>query len=269
MMGNLPSDYPWLYEQYTQHGYHSVWCTDKAWAGLWTDLTIEQTMMRSVKSIGGLKRGRGMNESVRDLWVSTLHCCGEVEQAMHDVTKTSRESSEQHVELGSSRSSRDFEDLKKVYHWLEASNPFDVNDQRLRSLSTGLAAKQPDNINCDQAEEVGEEIQRIMDNQSVIAAKVPTKEKVRSLVHLTKAVKIGTQTVHVDPLVLFMRLLVLVERAEKPDQYFSYELAPYPPSLFKDNYMRHINKALLAQALKGKKMKTAPKGIKRGTKFKT
>ena len=57
---------------------------------------------------------------------------------------------------------------------------------------------------------------------------------------------------YVDPTVLFMPLLVLVERAEKRDPYFSYELAPYPPSLFKDNYTRHINKALLAQGLKQK-----------------
>lgn len=55
---------------------------------------------------------------------------------------------------------------------------------------------------------------------------------------------------YVDPTVLFMPLLVLVERAEKRDPYFSYELAPYPPSLFKDNYTRHINKALLAQGLR-------------------
>ena len=40
-----------------EHGYHSVWQTSKRWAVLWTDLVIEQTMMKSVKSIGGLTRG--------------------------------------------------------------------------------------------------------------------------------------------------------------------------------------------------------------------
>ena len=71
-------------------------------------------MMQSVKSIGELTTGHGMNEFVRDLWVSTVHCCGEVQQAMCDVTKTSRESSK-HVELGSSQCSRYFDDLK-MYH---------------------------------------------------------------------------------------------------------------------------------------------------------
>ena len=67
-------------------------------------------MMQSVKSIGELTTGHGMNEFVRDLWVSTVHCCGEVQQAMCDVTKTSRESSKL-VELGSSQCSRNFDDL--------------------------------------------------------------------------------------------------------------------------------------------------------------
>ena len=60
-----------------------------------------------------------------------------------------------------------------------------------------------------------EDVQRIMDNKSVLTAKAPIKLKVRPLIQLTKAVKIGTQVVHVDPGVLFMHLLVLVARAEK------------------------------------------------------
>ena len=72
MMNNLSLDYPWLYNQYTQHGFHSVWRTDKAWAGLWTDLIIEQTMMRSVKSIGGLTLGV---EWMRVSGIYGLHLC--------------------------------------------------------------------------------------------------------------------------------------------------------------------------------------------------
>ena len=115
--------------------------------------------MRSVKSIGGLTRGREMNELVTNFWALTLHCCGEVEQAMRDVTKTFGEISEQHVELGSSRCSRDFDDLRKMHQWWEASNLFDFSNQRLRSFSTGLAAKKTDNINCDKAEEVRQYVQ--------------------------------------------------------------------------------------------------------------
>ena len=39
------------------------------WAGLSTDLVIEQVLMRSIKSTGGLTRGRGMAEIQRLLWL--------------------------------------------------------------------------------------------------------------------------------------------------------------------------------------------------------
>ena len=63
-----------------------------------------------------------------------------------------------------------------------------------------------------------EDVQMIMYNKSALAVKAPIKLKVRPLIQLTKALKIGTQVVHVDPAVLLKRLLVLVSRAEKPDQ---------------------------------------------------
>ena len=87
--------------------------------------------------------------------------CGEAEQVMHNVTKISRENSE-YVELGSYQCNWDFDDLK-MYQRLETSNLFDVSNQRLWPLSTGIAAKETDNIHCDTAEEVDEETQKIMD----------------------------------------------------------------------------------------------------------
>ena len=53
-MLELPTDYPWLYTSIAEHGYHTVRRSDRFLAGLWTDLIIEQIMMRSIKSRGGL-----------------------------------------------------------------------------------------------------------------------------------------------------------------------------------------------------------------------
>ena len=96
--------------------------TDEFWAGLWTDLVIEQTMMCSFKSLGGLTRGQGMDESTRNIWISTLHNRAAVEETMCQVTKTTGKNNEQHVELGQSRCMRDFEDLIKFYTWLKQFN---------------------------------------------------------------------------------------------------------------------------------------------------
>ena len=49
--------------------FHSIRRSDRFWAGLSSDLVIEQALMRSVKSCGGLTRGRGMNELQRAIWL--------------------------------------------------------------------------------------------------------------------------------------------------------------------------------------------------------
>ena len=116
---DLEINYPWSYHQFNEKGFHCIRRRDKFWAGLWTDLVIEQTMMRSIKSLGGLTKQRGMDESTRNIWMSTLHNCAAVEETMRQVTKTTRQNSEQHVELGQSRRMRDFEDLIKLYTWLK------------------------------------------------------------------------------------------------------------------------------------------------------
>ena len=69
LMDELPVDYPLLYN-FFQQGYYTIRRSDRFLAGPWTDLAIEQSLMRTVKSCGGLTRGRGMTESVRLLSVN-------------------------------------------------------------------------------------------------------------------------------------------------------------------------------------------------------
>ena len=65
-MRKVPNYLQKLYQQFSNKGFHCVSQTDKFWAGLWTDLVIEQ-MMRSLKSLGGLTRGQGIDENTRNL----------------------------------------------------------------------------------------------------------------------------------------------------------------------------------------------------------
>jgi len=50
---------------------------------------------------------------------------------------------------------------------------------------------------------------------------------------LKLSTKIGKETVYIDPIILFSRLVVLLERCEDIEEFFAYELAPIPTSLFK------------------------------------
>ena len=83
---NVNVDHSWLFELFG-NGFHSVLRTDPFWAGLWSDLVTEQFMMRSIKNRGGLTQGRGMAESKRDLWVSTIHKFGKIHHTMESVTR--------------------------------------------------------------------------------------------------------------------------------------------------------------------------------------
>ncbi|GBO03949.1 hypothetical protein AVEN_220159-1 [Araneus ventricosus] len=40
--------------------------------GTWNDITIEQSLMRNIKTYGSLIRGRGVSDSIRTRWVRRM-----------------------------------------------------------------------------------------------------------------------------------------------------------------------------------------------------
>ena len=248
-MQSLHADHPWLYDQYCKSGYHCIRRSDRFWAGLWPDLVIEQCMMRAIKSSGGLTRGRGMTESTRNLWVGTLHECASIHESMAKLTKHRFESSQQHCESGEARRKRDGKDVEALKDQLKQHNPFDCQDSRLQCIFTGVAGDIDDGVNCDQAEKVGSEIQGSLDDIIVNKASIKRSKQVKTLAPLLPAVKINGDSVHVDPNILFQRLIMLIDRTEDMTNCFEYELTPEPTSLFKDGLMRKPNKAILGRTL--------------------
>ena len=87
-----------------------------------------------------------------------------------------------------------------------------------------------------------------MGSQVYSGISLKRSDQVKTLLNLKNGVKIEGDTVHVDPTILFSRLLIQVERSEDMKAYFSYELTQIPSSLFKDR-MRKANKALLTAIL--------------------
>ena len=61
-MNILESDHPDVNRKF-EAGFHEVQRGSRLWVGLSTDVVIEQVLMRSLKTSGGLTRGRGMAES--------------------------------------------------------------------------------------------------------------------------------------------------------------------------------------------------------------
>ena len=56
--------------------------SDRYWGGISTDLTIEQKLMRSVKTTGGLTRGKGMGELQRTICLFSTPVCAEIIDAL-------------------------------------------------------------------------------------------------------------------------------------------------------------------------------------------
>ena len=248
-MRSLEKEYPWLSEKFLE-GDHAVKRSSGTWNGLWSDLVIEQTMMRSIKSRGGLTTGRGMTESVRHMWVLSLNYSAAIHDAMTELTGVSTKTSEQHVDIGTTRCTRDNEDFMKFKCWLEERNPFTYKDEHLHSLSTGIISViDKDNVNCEKAEDLGAVIQQDLDNSSISAVKISRKNQIRPLDTIRNTVKVDDVEVYVNATILFTRLAAVAKREDDEEKYFDYELTTEPMALFKNGLMRKPDKAALRKAL--------------------
>jgi len=143
----------------------------------------------------------------------------------------------------------DVSDLHKIIAWFEANNPFNVCDQRLRSLSSGVSATNADIVNCDCAEEVGEGIMMKMDGQAYTEVVLKKCDQVKTLSQLRSVALSTNRNRNIDQSVLFNRLLIIISRCPDVAPYFGYELSSVPAALFKDNFMRKPNKSQLKNVL--------------------
>jgi len=67
-MNDLPQTHPAVYAKFMA-GLFVLRRTGSYWAGIFSDLYIEQVLMGSLKSSGGLTRGRGFEESTSLIWL--------------------------------------------------------------------------------------------------------------------------------------------------------------------------------------------------------
>ena len=78
-------------------------CTQIRSVRLSPDLVIEQVVMWSLKTSGGLTRGRGMTETQRFVWLMVHPVCAEVNNAMQQLTGVQYNTREQHKDLTTAR----------------------------------------------------------------------------------------------------------------------------------------------------------------------
>ena len=144
--------------------FHSIRRTDRFWAGLSTDLVIEQVLMRSMKTSGGLTRGRGIGEVQRSVWLLFTPATAEINRAMQEFSGVKYHYNDQHKEVSSTRIERDHSDAMKMYEYLIEHNPFDFGTKLVNINTDEVAAE---NVNAYNAREFGECIIQRMKGCSV------------------------------------------------------------------------------------------------------
>jgi len=244
-MSNLKTQHPNVQQRFDE-GFHVVRRSDRLWAGLSSDLIIEQVLMRSLKTSGGLTRGRGMTEQQRLVWLLSMPACAEINQAMQELTGVNYNTGEQKKDMTKARQSRDWKDTLSALQYLQERNPFS-SDPRLRNIATGVHAHPT--VNVDTAHAVGAKILKSMDGKTPAEYTFKRKDQVVTL-GMKSSVKIDGEQVQVDPQLLFQRLITVAQTAEELESAFKYELCSYPPALFDSSLqLREAHKPVFADAI--------------------
>lgn len=109
---------------------------------------------------------------------------------------------------------------------LQSQNPLHRYDY-LQHLITGETTH--NGVNVDRSKEIGKSILKDMDGRHV---KEYVFKKKAVTMDSKSTVKLNNEVVHIDPQLLFQRLLIAATQKDMLAEAFKYELCWYPPALF-------------------------------------
>ena len=175
------------------NGFHVIRCTNQYWAGLGSDLVIEQTLMWSLKSIGGFTRGSGMTEHQRTVWTMSAPIFSAYNYAMQDFNNSVYKTSEQHKEATASRMEKNSKDKVKLSSKLEQYYPFSEKTT-LRNIIRETNADE--DVNIHDLFTIGKGTAKDMQRQSVFDYSYKRKSKVKTL-----ASALAVQKQRIEPLI--------------------------------------------------------------------
>ena len=166
--------------------------------------------MRSIKTVGGLTRGRGMNDLQRAIWLLSTPAVAEVNRAMQEFTEVTYATSDQHKEVSNSRIERDHNDSVKVAEYFLERFPFGQG-RELININNGEVADSSTNVY--QAEEVGKRMMKEIVSKSVFDYSFKKKDSVLTM-SSKSMVTVDNERYSVDPQLFFQRLVVFIRHAD-------------------------------------------------------
>ncbi|GBP81141.1 hypothetical protein EVAR_88239_1 [Eumeta japonica] len=163
-------------------------------------MVIEQSMMKAMKTDGGITRGRSTKESVISKWVYSMHAMNTVCDKLEDIANVRMDTTEQHVDASDSRVKKDARDIRRLLEWFSTHDPFpEVN--KIVSIASGVVGD--DKINCYKAREVGLASIAKMTGLTFNNIKLKRADKVVPLLAMTSSIKVHEEKVPIDPVLLF------------------------------------------------------------------
>ena len=236
-------------KQFTTSGYFTICRSEHFWSGNFTDQTIEQELMRLLKTSGGITHGRGITDSSLMKWVNALPHTIPICDALEKFTGTHATTSDQHKDLRASNAARDSRDCEVFQKWLRDHSPFAHSDRdSLVSVATGTVADKT--VNCDNAYAIGLQAAATVVDKSYTVIKLSRKDRVISISGSKDKVTVRDQEAVINPTLLFMRKSCTIKDPFEMEQYMDYELSTSPPSLFDSGGMRKTDKSVLGAILK-------------------
>ncbi|XP_054259405.1 uncharacterized protein LOC128984141 [Macrosteles quadrilineatus] len=226
--------------KFTSGSAFTVRRSNKMWCGTFTDQTIEQSLMRSMKVEGGLTRSRDLSDSVAFRWLQGHTAMAHITEVVEDFCVVKFGTSEQHTDSRESRVQRDNADAKKLLEWMESHDPFPDNNQ---IISTGIVGDE--RVNCHRTRELGQEgVERIV-GLNFKTVKFKRHDRVNPLSVMHSGIKVHDKVVIIDPTTLYRRMTIAKQSEDELKEFLKYELSPYPTSLFQEGSMRKGTKSKL------------------------
>lgn len=219
-----------VYERYI-NGFFTIRRSDKLACRTSTDMVIEQSMMKSMKTDGGVARDRSTQASVLSKWIYGMHAMNTVCEKLEDLADVRMDTVDQHLDASDSSVKRDVQDITKLLEWFSLHEPFPKVD-KIISIASGVVGD--NKINCHNAREVGISSMAKMVGQSFNNwpsfnnIKLKRADKVLPLLTMSSTIKVHDEKVPVDPVLLFQRMSVTKTFEDELEKFFEYELAPYP-----------------------------------------
>ena len=236
------------YLAYTTAGYWTIRRSNRFWSENFTDQTIEQVLMRMLKSRGGLAHGGSVTASTQAKLVHIIPRAVPICGSLESLSGVNTGTTDQHKDIRPSSRASDGLHFKRFKDSLSQHSPFIYKGEykdRLMCISTGFIAPPP--ANAEMAIELGEAAAEQLTGKTYADVKLKRNDKVTSIGATTNSAEVRGCKVEIDPISLFLPVM------QKPDEmkdHLTYEFSKHQPSLFDGSLMRKTTESVLAEKLR-------------------